>query len=180
MYPKFADDIRRMNATYELPTVLDTEMAYRLMNFEKILKEEVNEITEIIQEAENPNMTSHDILRVKTGLADLLGDIIVYCASEAVRWNIPLDSVLAIIMSSNFSKLGADGKPIKDERGKFLKGPNYWKPEPLIAKLLSGGIAALVTDRDDVIITLDMNAVAAAAVTETIQEAAAQTGSPES
>jgi hypothetical protein len=44
--------------------------------------------------------------------------------------------VLQIIMDSNASKLGADGKPIYDANGKFLKGPNYWKPEPKIRELL--------------------------------------------
>jgi predicted HAD superfamily Cof-like phosphohydrolase len=49
---------------------------------------------------------------------------------------LPLDQVLAIIMQSNFSKLGADGLPIYDERGKVMKGPNYWKPEPKIQAML--------------------------------------------
>ena len=39
-------------------------------------------------------------------------------------------------MESNFSKLGGDGKVIKDERGKILKGPNYWKPELRIKEML--------------------------------------------
>lgn len=46
--------------------------------------------------------------------------------------------VLDIIMQSNFSKLGEDGKPIYDERGKVMKGPNYWKPEPKIREYLAG------------------------------------------
>lgn len=41
-------------------------------------------------------------------------------------------------MQSNFSKLGADGKPIYDERGKVQKGQNYWKPEPKIKALPAG------------------------------------------
>ena len=39
-------------------------------------------------------------------------------------------------MTSNFSKLGADGKPIKDATGKFLKGPDYAPPEEAIKDLL--------------------------------------------
>jgi len=46
--------------------------------------------------------------------------------------------VLDVIMDSNESKLGADGKPIYDANGKFLKGPGYWKPEPKIKALLEG------------------------------------------
>lgn len=41
-------------------------------------------------------------------------------------------------MDSNESKLGADGNPIYDANGKFLKGPNYWKPELRIKALLQG------------------------------------------
>jgi len=41
-------------------------------------------------------------------------------------------------MDSNESKLGADGRPIYDANGKFLKGPNYWRPEPRIKALLLG------------------------------------------
>src|SRR6476620_5595229 len=50
-----------------------------------------------------------------------------------------LDEVHEIddIMDSNESKLGADGNPIYDANGKFLKGPNYWKPEPKIQELLA-------------------------------------------
>ena len=69
----------------------------------------------------------------------MLGDIIVYCRSEALKYGIPLEEVLDIIMDSNESKLGADGKPIYDENGKFLKGPNYWKPEPKIREMLEVG-----------------------------------------
>jgi predicted HAD superfamily Cof-like phosphohydrolase len=75
-----------------------------------------------------------------------LGDVIVYCRSEALKYGIPLEAVLQIIMDSNASKLGADGKPIYDANGKFLKGPNYWKPEPEIRKLLGSGLS-LSTDR---------------------------------
>lgn len=71
-----------------------------------------------------------------TDLADLLGDIIVYCASEMVRYGIPIQDTLRIIMDSNFSKLGADGLPIYDDKGKVMKGPNYWKPEPKIMAML--------------------------------------------
>jgi hypothetical protein len=50
---------------------------------------------------------------------------------------LPLDRVLKVIMESNFSKLGADGQPIYDQRGKVMKGPHYWKPEPRIKEILS-------------------------------------------
>ena len=80
---------------------------------------------------------------IAVAIADVLGDIIVYCRSEALKYGIPLEAVLDIIMDSNESKLGADGNPIYDANGKFLKGPNYWKPEPRIRALLEArGIKA--------------------------------------
>jgi hypothetical protein len=45
-----------------------------------------------------------------------------------------------IIMASNFSKLGADGKPILAD-GKVQKGPFYWKPEPRLKQMLLSSIA---------------------------------------
>src|SRR5271168_4594517 len=42
-------------------------------------------------------------------LADWLGDMTVYNRSEALKYGIPLESVLACIMGSNFTKLGDDG-----------------------------------------------------------------------
>jgi hypothetical protein len=36
----------------------------------------------------------------------------------------------------NECKLDENGNPIYDSNGKFLKGPNYWKPKPKIMALL--------------------------------------------
>lgn len=129
--------IRAMNKMYELPLIeapsLDSYTASRLTNFIKIVDEEL---------AEGDYIRSDMILGVNSdidhlvNLADWFADMIVYIYSEAARCGIPLAEVLHIVMDSNESKLCEDGKPIKDERGKFLKGPNYWKPEPKIRELL--------------------------------------------
>ena len=61
----------------------------------------------------------------------------LYEISKLVHQNqIIIQDVLEIIMKSNFSKLGGDGKPIIDERGKILKGPNFQPPEPDLEKYL--------------------------------------------
>ena len=167
-YPQFGDDIARMNSTYELPAIKSyEEMFERVGNFEKILKEECEEIKDIKDSLNAAGLTAAKMLRARVMLADLLGDIIVYCASEAQRWGIDFEETLAIIMASNFSKLGADGKPIKDERGKFLKGPNYWKPEPYIQALLEGydiiykadGTIAVHDPASSLQVKIDMDAV---------------------
>lgn len=71
-------------------------------------------------------------------LADWLGDMNVYNRSEALKYGLPLESVLACIMGSNFTKLGADGLPIINENGKIVKGPNFMPPEAHIYATLFG------------------------------------------
>jgi len=136
MTKTFAQRIAAMNAMYKLsandrPT-LPADVADRLVKFKATLMDEVHEIDEIVAQAR----AGAAPLDLAVAIADLLGDVIVYCRSEALKYGIPLEAVLQIIMDSNASKLGADGKPIYDANGKFLKGPNYWKPEPKIRELL--------------------------------------------
>ena len=132
----FAERIALMNEMYRLPKhsvpTIPADVADRLGKFKITLRDEVNEIDEIIDAARN-GASATDLA---VAIADVLGDIIVYCRSEALKYGLPLEDVLNVIMDSNESKLGADGKPIYDENGKFLKGPGYWKPEPKIRELL--------------------------------------------
>lgn len=137
----FAMDIHKFNEMYKLPIAGIPSLAavenpiQRLKDFKVILLNEIDEVDDIIAtlEEKDPQLRAIDVL---TELADWLGDIQVYCASEMAKFGIPLNSTLGIIMQSNFSKLGADGKPIYDERGKVQKGPGYWKPEPRLKEML--------------------------------------------
>jgi len=132
----FAQRITQMNAMYRLPQnevpTIPADVADRLKKFKATLSDEVDEIDEIVASA----TAGVSQLDLAVAIADLLGDVIVYCRSEALKYGLPLEAVLDIIMDSNQSKLGADGNPIYDANGKFLKGPNYWKPEPKIRELL--------------------------------------------
>jgi predicted HAD superfamily Cof-like phosphohydrolase len=112
-------------------------VAERLKEFKKILLDEVSEVEDIIAKCEESTSTEEDIL---TELADWLCDIQIYCASEMVRFGLPQKECMNIIMASNFSKLGADGKPILAD-GKVQKGPFYWKPEPRLKQMLLSSIA---------------------------------------
>ena len=141
----FAQAIRGMNATYELPVktnLTPPDMVADLKAFKKILAEELDEIDEIIEDVEKSPTFFVDYFGTLADIGDLLGDLQVYCASEMVKYNIPIDPTLEIIMASNDSKLGADGKPIKRADGKFLKGPNYWKPESKIKMMILNHWAA--------------------------------------
>ena len=136
MEKSFEQRIAAMNAMYKLPAsdqpTLPANIVDRLVKFKAILLEEVHEIDEIVKLAQNPSSPAD----IAVALADVLGDITVYCRSEALKYGLPLEAVLDIIMDSNESKLDTDGNPIYDANGKFLKGPNYWKPEPRIKALL--------------------------------------------
>jgi predicted HAD superfamily Cof-like phosphohydrolase len=138
MSKTFAERIALMNAMYRLPAhqapTIPDDVASRLQKFKATLSDEVDEIDDIIEQAGQGAKP----IDIAVALADLLGDVIVYCRSEALKYGIPLEQVLDLIMDSNESKLGADGNPIYDANGKFLKGPNYWKPEPKIKALLEG------------------------------------------
>jgi predicted HAD superfamily Cof-like phosphohydrolase len=112
------------------------QLVNRLANFKDILREELDEVDEIIQRID----AGDPPLEILTALADWLGDVQVYCASELAKFGIPNSMVLSIIMASNMSKLGANGKPIYDERGKVVKGPNYWRPEPMLARFIAATI----------------------------------------
>ena len=136
MKKPFPERIAAMNAMYKLPAhdgpTLPADLADRLVKFKATLLDEVHEIDEISALARNGDAP----IDIAVAIADLLGDIIVYCRSEALKYGLPLEEVLDVIMDSNESKLGGDGKPIYDANGKFLKGPNYWRPEPRIKALL--------------------------------------------
>jgi predicted HAD superfamily Cof-like phosphohydrolase len=136
MKKSFAQRIAAMNAMYKLPAnerpTLPADVVDRLVKFKATLLDEVHEIDEIVALAKHGGAA----IEIAVAVADLLGDIMVYCRSEALKYGLPLEEVLDIIMDSNESKLGADGNPIYDANGKFLKGPNYWKPEPKITALL--------------------------------------------
>lgn len=77
-----------------------------------------------------------DELEILTDIADLGTDLQVYILSEMAKFGIPQLASFNIVMDSNESKLDDDGKPTKDGDGKFLKGPNYWKPEPKLRSML--------------------------------------------
>lgn len=141
----FEQAIRGMNATYKLEEKTSLEplaMIQELKKFKKILAEELDEIDIIIAEVGGSPAFFMDYFGTLADIADLLGDLQVYCASEMTKYRIPVNDTLEIIMASNTSKLGADGEPIKRADGKFLKGPNYWKPESKIKMMILNHWAA--------------------------------------
>ena len=81
-----------------------------------LIKEELDELSVAIKDK--------DIVEVADALSDLL--YVVYGAGHA--FGIDLDKCFAEVQRSNLSKLDNNGKPIYNESGKVMKGPNYSKP----------------------------------------------------
>jgi len=82
-----------------------------------LIKEELEELSEAMQKK--------DIVEVADALTDIL--YVTYGAGHA--FGINLDKCFDEVQSSNMSKLGRDGKPIYNEFGKVMKGPDYFKPD---------------------------------------------------
>ena len=61
-------------------------------------------------------------------VADALTDILYVTYGAGHAFGIDLDKCFNEVQDSNMSKLGQDGKPIYNEGGKVMKGPNYFKP----------------------------------------------------
>tara|TARA_B000000532_G_C18668405_1_gene319951 strand:+ start:71 stop:445 length:375 start_codon:yes stop_codon:yes gene_type:complete len=82
-----------------------------------LIQEELDELKEA--------MDNKDLLEVADALTDLL--YVTYGAGHA--FGIDLNKCFNEVQNSNMSKLGEDGKPIFNEFGKVMKGPNYFKPD---------------------------------------------------
>ena len=80
-------------------------------------------ISEELQEFKDA-IKNNDIKEVADALTDIL--YVTYGAGHA--FGINLDKCFEEVQKSNMSKLGSDGKPIYNEKGKVMKGPNYFKP----------------------------------------------------
>ena len=82
-----------------------------------LIREELSELEEAIEKK--------DIKEVADALTDIL--YVTYGAGHA--FGINLDKCFREVQNSNMSKLGSDGKPIYNEHGKVMKGPDYFKPD---------------------------------------------------
>ena len=95
----------------EFPDNKITSLRYDLIN------EELEELKQAIDKK--------DIKEVADALPDIL--YVTYGAGHA--FGINLDKCFEEVQKSNMSKLGNDGKPIYNEKGKVMKGPKYFKPD---------------------------------------------------
>ena len=82
-----------------------------------LIKEELDEFGEAIKS------------RNLTEVADSLTDILYVAYGAGHAFGINLDKCFNEVQESNMSKLDSNGKPIYNESGKVMKGPNYFKPD---------------------------------------------------
>ena len=104
----FGQDVKS-SPSFSSPKI--NELRYNL------IKEELDEFKQALN--------NKDLWEVADALTDIL--YVTYGAGHA--FGIDLDSCFDEVQSSNMSKLGEDGKPIYNDKGKVMKGPNYFKPD---------------------------------------------------
>ena len=90
---------------------------------DKINKLRIDLIEEELEELKDA-VNKKDLKETVDALTDIL--YVAYGAGHAFGVN--LDKCFEEVQNSNMSKLGVDGKPIFNENGKVMKGPNYFKP----------------------------------------------------
>ena len=93
------------------------------LSSEKINNLRISLIEEELRELKDA-MKNKDLIEVADALTDLL--YVTYGAGHA--FGINLDECFNEVQNSNMSKLGRDGKPIYNDKGKVMKGPNFFKP----------------------------------------------------
>ena len=81
-----------------------------------LIKEELNELEQAMK---TKNLKE---------IADALTDILYVTYGAGYAYGIDLDKCFQEVQRANMSKLGKDGKPIYNDKGKVMKGPNYRGP----------------------------------------------------
>ena len=94
------------------------------LSSDKINKLRIDLIEEELEELKDA-INKKDLKETVDALTDIL--YVAYGAGHAFGVN--LDKCFEEVQNSNMSKLGEDGKPIYNENGKVMKGPNYFKPD---------------------------------------------------
>ncbi len=112
------DDVKKFMETFgqvvrnkpQFPDHKTMQLRYEL------IKEELNELEQAM------------ITKNLKEVADALTDILYVTYGAGCAYGIDLDKCFKEVQRANMSKLGKDGKPIYNEKGKVMKGPNYSEP----------------------------------------------------
>lgn len=112
---------KEFRAAYELPTGLTTT-SLKLQR--TLIDEECNEVSDAVDEV----LTNLNNKRARENLLKELADLVYVCYQMAAAFDWNLTEASIRVHDSNMSKLDDDGKPIRREDGKILKGDNYIPP----------------------------------------------------
>ena len=112
------DDVKTFMKTFGQEVKIKAEFPE-----EKIVKLRYNLIKEELDELQNAIKTKN-----LKEIADALTDILYVTYGAGHAYGIDLDKCFKEVQKSNMSKLGEDGKPIYNEKGKVMKGSKYFEP----------------------------------------------------
>ena len=112
------DDVKSFMQTFGQEVKIKAEFPK-----EKIVKLRYDLIKEELNELQNAIKTKN-----LKEIADALTDILYVTYGAGHAYGIDLDKCFSEVQRSNMSKLGGDGKPIYNEKGKVMKGPKYFEP----------------------------------------------------
>ena len=112
------DDVKNFMQTFGQEVKIKAEFPK-----EKIVKLRYDLIKEELNELQNAIKTKN-----LKEIADALTDILYVTYGAGHAYGINLDKCFSEVQRSNMSKLGGDGKPIYNEKGKVMKGSKYFKP----------------------------------------------------
>ena len=85
-------------------------------------------IKEEFEEFIDAHITMNDAADGQAHCLKEIADLVYVCFQYAENMEWDLMEAMKRVHESNMSKLGADGKPIRNDKGKVLKGPNYRPP----------------------------------------------------
>lgn len=91
----------------------------------RLINEEYYEVMSACEECDAKSFN----IGSKIELLKELSDLVFVCYQMAAYLGLDLDEAMRRVFESNMSKLGDDGKPLRREDGKVLKGPNYQPPD---------------------------------------------------
>ena len=112
------DDVKTFMQTFGQEVKIKAEFPK-----EKIVKLRYDLIKEELNELQNAIKTNN-----LKEIADALTDILYVTYGAGHAYGIDLDKCFSEVQKSNMSKLGEDGKPIYNKKGKVMKGSKYFEP----------------------------------------------------
>ena len=112
------EDVKKFMKTFGQKVITKPQFPdQKTMNLRfDLIKEEVDELKQA--------MDANDLKEI----ADALTDILYVTYGAGCAYGIDLDKCFTEVQRANMSKLGEDGKPIYNDKGKVMKGPKYSPP----------------------------------------------------